>query len=165
MPVKTMNEFFLAELQRLYGEEKRLVGLLPTLGKAATSNELRSMLTDSATQTKAQLKRLEEVFTDLGQKPTAKACPRVEGLCTECETIASLKGDPHVRDVAIIATSQHVLHDEIAGYGCARSWARILGQGNAAALLQTTLEEKKQFDTRFTQAAEKVNQQAMALTS
>ncbi|MHC5024477.1 MAG: YciE/YciF ferroxidase family protein [Planctomycetota bacterium] len=163
MTMMTMNQFFHAELQRLYGEEQRLTGLLPGLGRAAASTELKAMLTDYARQTESQVQRLEEVFTSIHEEPSAKRCPRVEGLCTECERMAAMEADPQVRDVALIAISQHLLHDLIASYGCTRAWAKILGQLNAAGLLQTSLDEMKQMDTRFTQVAEKVNREATTL--
>jgi ferritin-like metal-binding protein YciE len=160
-----MNEFFVAELQRLYGEEKHVVELLPKLGRSAASVELKTMFTDCTKQATEQMRRLERIFEGIDEKARARECPRVDGLCRECESIANLEGDPQIRDVALIATSQHVTHDQIAGYGCARSWARILGKKQEADLLQTILDDKKQLDGRFTQLAEKVNREATALTT
>ena len=40
--------------------------------------------------------------------------------------------EPAVLDAAIIAAAQRVEHYEIAGYGCVRTYARLLGYEEAA---------------------------------
>ena len=68
-----------------------------------------------------------------------------------------------VRDAALIAACQHVEHYEIAGYGCARTFAQRLGMENAVRLLEETLEEEKAADQKLTEIAEsQVNQEAEA---
>jgi len=37
-----------------------------------------------------------------------------------------MKGDPEVKDAALIAAAQRVEHYEIAGYGCVRAFAHRL---------------------------------------
>ncbi|MFM9182125.1 MAG: DUF892 family protein, partial [Phycisphaerales bacterium] len=50
------------------------------------------------------------------------------GLARDCVDLAkATKTDSGVRDAAIIAGVQHIAHDRIAGYGCARSWVELLG--------------------------------------
>jgi ferritin-like metal-binding protein YciE len=74
--------------------------------------------------------------------------------------------DPDVRDAALIAAAQRVEHYEIAGYGTVRSFARQLGFGNHADMLQVTLDEEGAADKRLTKIAEGgfiragINQQA-----
>jgi ferritin-like metal-binding protein YciE len=50
-----------------------------------------------------------------------------------------------------------VEHHEIAGYGCARTYAKILGHKEAAKTLQTTLDEEAATDKKLTVIAEKLN--------
>jgi ferritin-like metal-binding protein YciE len=61
----------------------------------------------------------------------------------------------------VIAAAQHVEHDEIAGYGCARTWARMLGHSGAANLLQKTLDEEKASDQLLSKLAERINEDAL----
>ena len=62
---------------------------------------------------------------------------------------------------ALIAAAQKVEHYEISSYGTARAWARKLGFGEAARLLQETLDEEARTDEKLTQLAEShINQQA-----
>jgi ferritin-like metal-binding protein YciE len=48
-----------------------------------------------------------------------------------------------VLDAGLIAAAQKVEHYEIAGYGCARTYAELLNQTSASDLLQQTLDEEK----------------------
>jgi hypothetical protein len=47
-----------------------------------------------------------------------------------------------VRDAGLIAAAQRVEHYEIAGYGCVRSYAEVLGDQATRDTLQRTLDEK-----------------------
>ena len=66
-----------------------------------------------------------------------------------------------VRDAAIIAALQRLEHDEIAGYGCARTWASLLGYTTAASELLKTLTEERRFDEGLTRVAETLNKSAL----
>jgi len=70
----------------------------------------------------------------------------MKGLISEGEEMVEAKGDPNVKDAALIAAAQRVEHYEISGYGTARSFALRLGRNEAANLLQQTLEEEKAAD-------------------
>ena len=62
-------------------------------------------------------------------------------------------GEPSVVDAALIAAAQRVEHYEIAGYGCARTYAEALGRTEDAADLQRTLDEEAATDEKLTQVA------------
>jgi ferritin-like metal-binding protein YciE len=71
--------------------------------------------------------------------------------------------EDQVRDAAIIAAAQRVEHYEMAGYGCARTFAQHLGKNDIADLLQQTLDEEKAADEKLTGIAmQRVNEEAMA---
>ena len=87
----------------------------------------------------------------------------MKGLARDCLELAKeSRAAPHVRDAAIIAGVQHIEHDEIAGYGCARTWAAVLGHEDAAAKLQLTLDEERRADAELSRIAQQVNREAMA---
>jgi len=66
-----------------------------------------------------------------------------------------------VKDAALIAAAQRVEHYEIAGYGCARTFAQRLDKNRIATLLQETLDEEGNADKILTHIAESwVNAQA-----
>jgi ferritin-like metal-binding protein YciE len=63
-------------------------------------------------------------------------------------------------DAALISAAQRVEHYEIAAYGCVSTWARLLGESEAGALLEKTLEEEKETDQKLTELAEEINVEA-----
>ena len=106
--------------------------------------------------------RLEDIFDSLEVAPRRAGSHTLKGLCDDCVEWASMSGaEPHVRDAALIAAAQHLEHDEIAGYGCARTWASLLGHRGVASALQRTLNEERRVDERLTRLAESLNRAAV----
>jgi ferritin-like metal-binding protein YciE len=67
-------------------------------------------------------------------------------------TLYRTSGDSPVLN-ALIAAAQRVEHYEIAGYGSVRTYAKELGYGDAASLLQKTLDEEGRTDEKLTSIA------------
>ena len=89
------------------------------------------------------------------------------GLIEEGEEVMAegKKRDDAAADLSLIGAAQRVEHYEIAGYGCARAFARRLGRESVARLLQETLDEEAKADRLLTQLAENIiNPQAAAAT-
>ena len=80
----------------------------------------------------------------------------MQGLIAEGKEMIGLDGEPEVKDAGLIAAAQRVEHYEIAGYGCARAFARRLGRDTVAELLQQTLDEEAAADQKLTKLAESV---------
>ncbi len=164
--VSTLEELFLEELRDLYDAEKQLTKALPKMARAASSEELRAAFEEHLQQTEGQVERLEQIFESLGEKATGKKCAAMAGLVKEGDEIASEVEGTAVRDAGLIAAAQKVEHYEIAGYGSARTHAQMIGNEEAAQLLEETLDEEKETDERLTELAENtVNQDAAAVTA
>lgn len=67
-------------------------------------------------------------------------------------------------DAAIISAAQRVEHYEIAAYGSVHAYATILGETEAASLLEQTLNEEKETDQRLTDLSESINEEANQTT-
>ena len=162
MKLKSLEDLFIDQLRDLYSAETMIVKALPKMAKAASSDELQSAFEEHLQQTEGHVERLEEIFTRIGTKAKGKKCEAMEGLLDEGKEIMSAEGDDSVRDAALIAAAQRVEHYEMAGYGCARTFARLLGDAEAADLLQQTLDEEGEADKKLTEIAESsINVEAM----
>lgn len=150
----SLDNLFIDQLQDLYDAEQRLTKALPKMAQAAHSPTLKTAFQDHDRQTKNHVARLERVFGMVGQSAKAKTCEAMKGLIAEGEEMINAKGNPDVRDAALIAAAQRVEHYEIAGYGCVRTFAQRLGKPEAARLLQETLDEEAATDKKLTQLAE-----------
>ena len=156
-----LEDLFCAQLEDLYDAEKRLTEALPKMASSACAPQLKSAFQEHLRQTEGHVRRLEQIFHQLGKSPSRETCPAMKGLISEGNEMAHAKGDDDVRDAALIAAAQRVEHYEISGYGTARTFAQRLGHTEAARLLQQTLDEEKETDKRLTQIAESsVNVQA-----
>jgi ferritin-like metal-binding protein YciE len=131
------------------------------MAEAASSPDLRSVFQTHLAETRQQKQRLIQAFALLGKQCTSETCDAMKGLISEGEEVISLDGDPDAKDAALIAAAQRVEHYEIAGYGCARAFARRLGHHEVAALLGETLGEEAHADKILTHVAESaVNEEA-----
>ena len=150
----SLNALLEEELKDIYSAEKQLVKALPKMARAASSEQLRSALTEHLEVTKRQVNRLEDVFEALGKSAKAKTCKAMQGLVEEANEILEEEGEDAVLDAGIIAAAQKVEHYEMASYGTVRTWARLCGQNEAAELLQETLDEEGEADKQLTALAE-----------
>lgn len=161
MKIATLRDFYVEELKDLYSAESQLVKALPKIAKAATSPELREAIESHLDETRGHVERLEQIFEALGTSPKGKVCKAMQGLLAEGDDVLSEEMPPAVKDAAIIAAAQRVEHYEIAGYGCVRTYAGILGEDEAQQLLDETLQEEGAADQALTEIAESsVNEEA-----
>jgi ferritin-like metal-binding protein YciE len=80
----------------------------------------------------------------------------MEGLIAEGDKMAKEDAENEVRDAGLIAAAQRVEHYEIAGYGCARTYAQLLNDKAGTRLLDTTLQEEGDTDKKLTKLARSV---------
>jgi ferritin-like metal-binding protein YciE len=161
--VTTLEELFLDEIQDLYDAEKQLTKALPKMAEAASSDDLRLAFEEHLDQTAGHVERLEQVFEALGEKVRGKKCAAMAGIVKENEDLADHTESTAVRDAGLIAGAQKVEHYEIAGYGSARTHARLLGHERVVQLLDSTLSEEKEADRKLNDLAETaVNERAMS---
>lgn len=157
MELETLRDLYVDELKDLYSAESQLVKALPKLAKAATSSPLKAAFNEHLAQTKIHVSRLEEILHALGEAPKGKTCKAMKGLVEEGSEMVKEDAEPEVRDAGLISAAQRVEHYEMAGYGCVRTYAQLLGDKKAATLLQRTLDEEGAADKKLTQLAERIN--------
>jgi ferritin-like metal-binding protein YciE len=158
--LNSLKDLLVEELKDLYNAESQLVKALPAMAEAASSDELKTAFTEHLEETKVHVERLEQIMESLGESPKGKKCKAMEGLVAEAKEMIEQDGVAAVRDAGLIASAQRVEHYEIAGYGCARTFASLLGLDDVADILQTTLDEEGDTDERLTQIAEELNVEA-----
>jgi len=156
MALDSLHDLYVEELKDLYSAENQLLKALPKMAKAASAPELKAAFTEHLEVTRGQVGRLETIFADLGVSPKGKKCKAMEGLIEEGKEILEEDGEPAVIDAALIGAAQRVEHYEMAGYGCVRTFARLLGYTKAEKLLQATLDEEGEADKALTELAETV---------
>jgi ferritin-like metal-binding protein YciE len=157
MSVATMQELLIDELKDLYSAEKQIVRALPKLAKAATTPELQQAILSHLEETKGQVTRLEKIGELVGKKLTGKTCVGMKGVLEEGSEVLEDTDKGTIRDAALISAAQRVEHYEMAGYGSAREFAKLLGLSEVASLLDETLAEEKAADKTLSGVAKQVN--------
>lgn len=152
--VGTLHEAFMDELKDLYNAEKQLLKALPKLAKNATSRPLRGALTSHLKETQQQVRRLEQAFSLLEEKPKGKLCDGMQGIIKEGNKMIEEVEDGPVLDACIIAGAQRAEHYEIGAYGTCVAWAKQMGHRDVARLLDQTLAEEKAADKKLSALAQ-----------
>jgi ferritin-like metal-binding protein YciE len=162
MEIDSLKKLYVEELKDLYSAEKQLIQALPKMAKKATNEQLKQAFQQHLEITQGQLERLDTIFEGLGKAARGKKCKAMEGLIEEGKEMMQEDMADDVMDAALIAAAQRIEHYEIAGYGTVRTYAQLLGEKEAAQLLQQTLDEEGEADKRLSQLAESsINVEAM----
>ena len=154
MEMSNLQDLLVENLKDLYSAETQLLKALPKVAKKVENEQLREALTMHVRETEEQVRRLERVLGKMGEKPTGKKCKGMEGLIEENKEMMEEDADPDVLDAGLIVGSQKIEHYEIAGYGSAVTFAKLLGDEESARLLAQTLDEEERTDKKLTQIAE-----------
>lgn len=154
MSLENLRDLYVDKIKDLYSAENQIIKALPRMIKNANSDQLQQALQDHLSVTEIQAQRLDEIAVNLGERAKGKKCAGMEGLLEEGKELLKEKAEADVLDAGIIAAAQSVEHYEIAGYGTAVAWARLLGHADAADLLQQSLDEEKEADQLLSQLAE-----------
>jgi ferritin-like metal-binding protein YciE len=154
MEMESLQDLYVDQLKDLYNAENQLIKALPKMAQAATAPELQKAFKEHLEQTKGHAARIEQIFEKLGSSPKGKKCKAMEGLIEEGKEQINEDAVPEVMDAGLIAAAQRVEHYEIAGYGCVRAYAKLLGDEAGARLLDQTLQEEGDTDKKLTKLAE-----------
>jgi ferritin-like metal-binding protein YciE len=169
MPMDTLKNLFVGQLEELLASERHAREVMGKISKSASAPGLATALQEQAAAAREHSTRLESILERYA--PAKKAAKAVAvpnessaclGLMKDLTNVAEDRAaDPHVRDVAMLALAQHFLHREIAGYGCARAWARVLGDDRAVSELGRSIDDEKKADSSLSKLAERVNRLAV----
>jgi len=153
MQLDSLRALYIHELNDLHDAETQLIQALPRMAAAASSEDLRLTFDRRLDQTREHMRRLLRAFSTLNEKPRRATSQAMKGILKDAEDMIAAKGDPAIKDAGLISAAQRVEHYEIAGYGCARTYADLLGQENPAALHQQSLNDERAMDEAMSELA------------
>jgi ferritin-like metal-binding protein YciE len=160
-----LRALLIDELQDLYYAEGLLVKALPKMAKAAADPDLKAAFTAHLAETRGHVERLRKAMELLDTPVKSKTCHAMDGLVKEGGEAIDTDGPDEIRDANLIGAAQRVEHYEMAGYGVARAFARILDEDAVAELLQATLDEEGAANKKLIKIAGPVNSTALCLDS
>lgn len=156
MELESLRDLYIHELKDLYSAERQMMRNMPKMVKAATNKQLSSAFQQHLDQTKRQAERLEQLLTSHNESTRGPKCEGMAGVLREGDEMVSTSAEDEVRDAGLIAAAQRAEHYEIAGYGCARTYAELLGDKRGAKVLESILREEAATDEKLTKLARSV---------
>ncbi len=150
---KGLADLFEHALRDMYYAEKKIYKTLPKMIKAASGSDLKQALTDHREETMGHVETLEAIFDNIGKRPRAEKCDAIDGILEEGAGLLEDFGQSPAADAAIVFSCQAVEHYEITRYGSMRSFADALGLTDAAAMIESVLNEEKAADEKLSQVS------------
>lgn len=103
MTIGTKREMFERELQKLYHAELEILDLHSDLSEAAGSRAISEVFASHQDDTVTQITRIEGIFERLGNEPTARGSPIMEGLLAEKDEFVHEVEDEELRDLDVLS--------------------------------------------------------------
>jgi ferritin-like metal-binding protein YciE len=149
----SLEDLLREQLRDLFNAEenyrRHLTGFITT----ATSIKLRDQLKLIEGVTFNNARDIADMCHELGVPATGVTCEAMDGLIREAKDTTSDWGDTATIDAALIANAQRIVHYEIAGFGTAKEFARLLNHKEISRKLHEMLQQAFAIDQQLTRIA------------
>jgi ferritin-like metal-binding protein YciE len=161
--IKNLQSLYIMQLRYLLSTENQIVKGLRSMIEHSSDIQLQQAFQSHLQETEVHVARLEKMIGDVNAGDVDdKKDPIITAMLGSGENIVKESDAGPARDAGLIASAQKVEHYEIASYGSARDWAKILGLQEHVELLQKTLNEEKHADELLTSISARTNTTAAA---
>lgn len=116
MSITTAQEKFVHELADMYDAEHQFLEAMGKMRQEASDAKLQAMLEEHMQQTEEQIRRLEDVFAEVGQEPERQECAGAKGLVEETSKMMEEAGTNELRDAVIAGGATKAEHYEMVSY-------------------------------------------------
>jgi len=148
----SMDAMYEAELQELHNAEGQLARLTDDLARTMGHSELAFRMQEYATELQLRRVELEGVLARLGASVRAHRDDAMHALVEETEKMWRVCA-ANVRDAAVTASVQRIIHYKIAGYGAIASYAKSLGRHDDAKHFAQLAERDQAVDAELSDLA------------
>jgi len=125
--IKNFQSLYTLQLRYLLSTENQIIKGLQSMIEHASDRQLKQAFQSHLQETEVHVSRLEGLIGEVNNGDVDdKKDAIITALIGSGENIVSESDEGAVRDAGLIASAQKVEHYEIASYGSARDWARIL---------------------------------------
>jgi ferritin-like metal-binding protein YciE len=148
----SLEGMYEAELQELHSAEGQLDQLANDLARTMTHPELAFRLQEYATELQARRRDLENFLARIGADVRNEVDDAMRALIAETEKMWRISA-ANVRDAAVTASVQRIVHYKIAGYGAIAAYAKALGRVSEAAHFAQLADRDKAVDVELSDLA------------
>lgn len=150
--IESMDEMYAMELQELHSAEVQFCALLNKLVPIIGSAPLAFRIEEYATELQSRKVDLESLLASSELEVRDHPDDAMLALIEETHKMAAVCA-PKVRDAALAASVQRIIHYKIAGYGTIASYAKALGKLEQAGHFAQLAERDKAIDVELTDLA------------
>ncbi len=162
--IKDFHSLYTLQLRYLLSVETQSLKGFDSLLNHTSDEQLKQAFQSHRKETEVQVTRLKQMIAEVNHGDADdKKDVIITALLGSAENIVSESKAGPLRDAGLLATAQKIEHYEIASYGAARNWAKLLGLSDHVALLQQTLDEEKHADHLLYTIADRANVEASAV--
>jgi ferritin-like metal-binding protein YciE len=162
MSLETPRDLFLHELSDTMSAEHIVLKMLGELQTESNNTDVKAAYKHHESETRQQIKNVEAVFKQLGEKPEDTTCYAAEGLKKEHDALKEEKPSPLVQELGNLGGAAKTEHYEIASYTALIQMAKDLGESDAAALLKENLDQEKKMAKTVESLSKQVGKEAKA---
>ncbi len=155
--IEDLRTLYIASLKKALDMEQKITKALPTMIEESTDPQLAKAFRNHLTETQGHVTKVQNLLREASGDVSTGTCKAIAALISEAEDNIKDAGDPSIRDITLIASAQQVEHHEMAIYGTLRNWAELLGQDEAADILEGILDEEKNADETLSNISDTVN--------
>lgn len=162
MPMQTPRDLFVHELSDTLSAEHIVLKMLGDLQSESHNDDAKAAYKHHQQETEQQIKNVEKVFEQLGEKPEQTTCHAAVGLKEEHDSLKQEGPSPMVQEMGNLAGAAKTEHYEIASYTALVQMARDLGEKEAVDLLSENLAQEKEMARTVESLAKQVGKDAKA---
>ncbi len=144
MALQSLRALFIQQLRLMYSGEHQLSKSLPKILQGVSSGEAKSLIRDYQLQVEERCERLEGISKLVAENLGGERCGVMEAFTRNAITLAELRGDERVLDLAIMMTLRQVGHFEKSSYELVRSFAEVLGQDEVLKTIDGMLSQAEE---------------------
>ena len=148
----SMDAMYEAELQELHNAEGQLAQLTNDLARTMSHSELAFRMQEYATELHSRRGDVEGLLARIGANLRAHTDDAMQALIEETEKMWRVCA-ANVRDAAVTASVQRIIHYKIAGYGAIASYAKSLGREEDAQHFAQLAARDKAVDAELSELA------------
>jgi ferritin-like metal-binding protein YciE len=153
--IDSLESLYLAELQELRSAEHQLATLVDEVAGNFEAPELNRILRGYATEIRSRRDDLDRILASRGVNPRRHPDQGMQALANETRKMERVCA-PGVREAALIASLQRIIHYKIAGYGNVAAYAKSLGLTEDAARFADHADREKAVDSELTDFAKTI---------
>ena len=150
--IDSLDTLYIAELQELYSAETQLAPLLLSLADLVQHPAVERHFHGVALELNSRWEDLGRILGSYGVNPQQHPDQAMRALVGETKKMAQVCG-ANVRDAALVASVQRILHYKIAGYGSVAAYAKTLGHIEDAARFAEYAERDESIDAELNDLA------------